>query len=453
MSLKDDIHEAIQGKTEPMYLFYRLRDLIRKACSKGGECDPLGPNELEGRYQYMHAARTLVSKGLFAASEALLLELWNDFGLRQLEEKSRVYRAGIAIMLTELYMLWGDKATAFKWALHTQADDILGEHEAGGGLGKQYLSTIFGMSESALEELDHIATECLKEVKQTGDNDWAKPAGFAEEVVRRFAQREVIGTHLLAEAASFREFPLSPAYFQALSECVHLAETPQEKGGALEDLAFYLLALLPGCGPRRNVLDEDLASESDIVVRNLNQVANLTAELLGRHFLVECKNWEKRVGVRDVGYFLYRMRLTHARFGIIFSKSGISGGDEGKAARALIRRAFHEDGSVCVVVDDRDLANLAQGKGSFWWMLLEKIEKLRFGRPRGDGGQSELRRIRGIGSKRADDLAQAGITTLAALASADTRGVADALHGVTVKKVETWQKEAGALVDATAEVT
>jgi len=91
MSLKDDIDKAILEEKEPMYLFYRLRDLIRRACSKNGECDPLGPNELQGRYQYMHVAKTLENKGLLAASEALLLELWNDFGLRQLEEKSRVY--------------------------------------------------------------------------------------------------------------------------------------------------------------------------------------------------------------------------------------------------------------------------------------------------------------------------------------------------------------------------
>jgi hypothetical protein len=389
--------------------------------------------------------------GFLAASEALLLEWWNDFGLRQLEEKSkRVYRATIAHKLIELYWRWGDNGTAFRWALHTQADDMLGKHGTGGGVGKHLLRATFGMSESALEELNRIAEECLKEVEEEWGNDWSQPAGFPEEVVRRFALSEGTGTQVLAKAASFREFPLSQAYFQALLSHVHSGKPAKGKekgkGDVLENLASYLLTLLPGCVSRRNLLDEDLASESDIVVRNLNQVTNLTAELLGRHFLVECKNWEKRVGVRDVGYFLYRMRLTHARFGIIFSRSGISGGDEGKAARALIRRAFHEDGS------DHDLATLAQGKGSFWWMLLEKIEKLRFGRPRGHDRQGELRRIKGIGPRRAYDLAQADITTLAALASADTRGVADALRGVTVKMVEAWQKEASALIGATTEV-
>lgn len=340
---------------------------------------------LQGRgyNAYMFLADLLENNGLFPASETLLLEWWNDFGLRQQEGKERVYRAVIAFKLTGLYLHWGDKGAALRWALHTQADDILGQHGARGGAGKHQLRTIFGMSKSALEELNHIAEECRKEVEQKWGNDWSQPVGFPEEVIRRFALGEVMGAHLLAEAASMREFPLSPAYFQVLLDRVHSPTVnAQEKGDALEDLAFYLFLLLPGCVPRRNLLDEDLAFESDIVVRNLNQVANLTAELLGRHFLVECKNWEKSVGVRDVGYFLYRMRLTHARFGIIFSKGGISGGSDEKAACALIRRAFHEDGSVCVVVDNEDLINLAQGKNTFWWMLLEGVEVLRFGKPK-----------------------------------------------------------------------
>jgi hypothetical protein len=386
MSLKDDIGKVWEEEREPLYILNKLRALLREACSKGGEYDPFGQKGSEGHEAYMYAANLLEHNGLLAASEALLLEWWNDFGLRQLEEKNRrVHRATIALKLTELYWRWDDRGTAFRWVLHTQADDMLGKHGAGGGWGKHQLRVTFGMSESALEELNHIAGECLKEVEQIGCNDWSQPAGFSEEVVRRFGKRGVTGTHVLAEATSFRGFPLSQAYFQTLLNRVHSGKAVKgketEKGKTLEDLAFYLLTLLPGCVPRCNVRDEDRASEADIVVRNLIQVANLTAELLGRYFLVECKNWEEPIGSPEVGYFLYRMRLTHARFGIIFSRGGISGGEDETFARALIRRAFHEDGNVCVVVDDKDLGKL-QGKDAFWWMLLEKIESLRFGTPK-----------------------------------------------------------------------
>ncbi|MCI0562084.1 MAG: hypothetical protein MN733_26655, partial [Nitrososphaera sp.] len=109
--------------------------------------------------------------------------------------------------------------------------------------------------------------------------------------------------------------------------------------------------------------------------------------LLGRHFLVECKNWDESVGVRDVGYFLYRMRLTHCSFGVIFAKDNISG-KKGKgeiAARSLIRRAFHEDGNTCVVLDRNDLEGLAKRETTFWSMLLSKIELFRFGKAKKTG--------------------------------------------------------------------
>jgi hypothetical protein len=140
---------------------------------------------------------------------------------------------------------------------------------------------------------------------------------------------------------------------------------------------------VPGWLPRRNLLDKKLAFETDIVVRNLNQSSNLTADILGRHFIVECKNWEKPVGVRDIGYFLYRIRLTHATFGIIFSRDGITGStDDEMASYSLIRKAFHEDGISCIVINEEDLARLGRGTSSFWTMILEKMEASRFGEPR-----------------------------------------------------------------------
>lgn len=53
--------------------------------------------------------------------------------------------------------------------------------------------------------------------------------------------------------------------------------------------------------------------------------------------------------------------------------------DEEQAARSLIRRAFHEDGSVCVVIDRNDLQGIADGAISFYWLLHSRYEEFRFG--------------------------------------------------------------------------
>ncbi len=443
------IMDLLQSDKPTLDIYNECRVLLRKACRKGGEWDPLGSDPSGGQAAYYAVANTFVDRGHRAASEKLLEEWWDDYGLRQRKEKKRVSRAMIGFRLIGLYLGGGDRGAALRWALHTHADDMLGEHPTGGGGGKLHLRTVFGMSESDLKAFDRIAANCLKEIRETSSCDWSQPAGFAEEVVRRFAVREVGGTHILAEASSLREFHLSPPYFAALLKRARSAETPKEKGDTLEDFAFALFLLLPGCVPRRNLVDEDWAFESDIVVRNLDQTANLTAELFGRHFLVESKNWRKSVGVGDVGYFLYRMRLTHAQFGIIFSESGVSGGRIEKAARALVRRAFHEDGSICVVIDGSDLTHLAEGYESLWWMLLEKIEKLRFGGPRNVRSTSTLKLIAGIGDKRAKTLARAGICTPEELVGADPEKVASAVGSVAVLTVKGWQEEAGRLATQT----
>lgn len=77
------------------------------------------------------------------------------------------------------------------------------------------------------------------------------------------------------------------------------------------------------------------------------------------------------------------MRLAHVRFGIILTRLGITGKEnEETAARALIRKAFHEDDITCIVLNEEDLKNLLNGQSSFWRILLENIERLRFGKPR-----------------------------------------------------------------------
>ena len=89
------------------------------------------------------------------------------------------------------------------------------------------------------------------------------------------------------------------------------------------------------------------------------------------------------MGVSDVGYFLYRMRLTHVRFGVILAKAGITGTEEDeRAARGIIRKAFHEDSSICVVVEESDLESLLSQHLSFSSLLIERVERVRFGKAR-----------------------------------------------------------------------
>ena len=380
-TLVEDAQAQVARLTfEPLSFLNECQDLLREACSQRGEWDSAGPNHLDSRGSYSVAADLLSQLGFSWAAEQLLIGWWNDAGERQLYASKHLYRAHSAYKLTQLYLRDNDRGAALRWALLTQADDLLSEHGEGGGAGKQWLRLTLGMTDSELNEFSTIADGNLKKAREANS---PKTTWFDEDLVVQLALKGISFGHLFSEPSAIREFPISQPYLRALLDQLDADhDCTKAKGDALEDLASYLFLLIPGWLPRKNVLDEDEGFETDIIVSNLSQASNLAGELLGRHFLVECKNWESSVGVRDVGYFLHRMRLTHCNFGVMFAKENITGrSSKGEtAARSLIRRAFHEDGNTCIVLDRKDLDDLTQGNTTLWSMLLSKIELFRFGK-------------------------------------------------------------------------
>ncbi|MCI0581105.1 MAG: hypothetical protein L0332_11315 [Chloroflexi bacterium] len=450
MSVIDDIRSLLAGYNEtnfdPAAIVAEATNLLDRACAPGGEFDIMVTDEAE---QACHAfggfAQTLLGGRYAFAAESLLIKAWNMFGERQRQTRQRVYRAGLAMHLTLIYQELGDMGAAFWWALHTQADDVLGEHPSGGGAGRHVLLTRLRMTSDALSSFNDVASANLVTVTQELNGDWSCPAAFAEDVVRRFAVENREYASLFSLPTPLQELPLSKPYFAALLSAVTSASADQV-GRSLETLTTYLFLLVPGWVPWRNVLHNLWAFESDVVVRNLNPAGNITAELLGRHFIVECKNLERRVAVVDVGFFLYRMKLTHSRFGVIIALEGISGEGVQRlgewAGNQLIRNAFHEDGSVCVVITLADLRALLRTQRSFWSLLLEKIESFQFGHPRSQSTPSDLRKIAGIGTEYERRLIEeAGIHSQAELLAADPEELAPVI-GVRSLKIRQWQSNA-----------
>jgi len=372
-----------QHATTPLDAYERARKLLMDNCKVGGRFDPLKPvGEWKPvRDGYHKAHFWFKAKGWYFASEKLLTEWWNTLGQLQFEKNKRIYRAECAFLLSDLYAAMNEHGLALRWAMLMQADDILGGHPDGGGAGKQSLTTIKGLSVPALDELNKISRSCLAKAKKEG---WNKPVAFAEEVLCRFVQGKA--GYEFVRTYSSKEFPLSQGYFNALYKQINTSKGALDKGNTLEDLALYLLTLLPGCIPHKNVLSKQKLFETDVLVQNLSAESNVVADLLGRHFLIECKNRKKKSNSADIGYFLYRMKLTHTRFGIFFSKNGITGEKGNEAAHELIYRAYHEDDLICILISDEDLKKFEQDQElNFWWMLLEKIEHLRFGKSKGKG--------------------------------------------------------------------
>ena len=75
-------------------------------------------------------------------------------------------------------------------------------------------------------------------------------------------------------------------------------------------------------------------------------------------FLVECKNWSKPVGAREIRDFDGKMR--EIRFRILISVNGITGKKERDDAKGVIRDA-RKEGRIIVVLDKNDLEDIAKG--------------------------------------------------------------------------------------------
>lgn len=330
---------------------------------------------------------------LFQAREPHLAHLilqnwWIALGIEQQETKKRYPLAAPTFWLAQIFAWVGDPGLAFRWALLTAIHDVQSRMSDSPAL--QMAQATFGLNAQAASKLVVLANECVNEAA----GDWSQPCSFPEEVVQRLmraSEGRDAYTAQVALHATRHEFPLSPGYLRALMTRLSEAQaqgdqiTSKEKGDRLEAIARYLTSLLPGCVPRANLLSADKAFESDIVVANVYTQPTIISDLFGRYILVECKNYSQPVDVSRVGYFLHRMRMVHAPFGIIFASRSVTGSkltEDEQAARSLIRRAFHEDGSICVVIDHNDLEHLAEGQTSFYWLLHSRYEEFRFGTAR-----------------------------------------------------------------------
>lgn len=162
-----------------------------------------------------------------------------------------------------------------------------------------------------------------------------------------------------------------------LIEAVELADTNNNKGKSLEDLAKFLFDATPSLSCKyANLLTR--SSEIDLVIEYDASVGRLPIfEELGRYCLVECKNWSKPVGVGPVRDFMGKLDKCRVRLGIIFSKNGVTGVDSGADALREIQSRFDRDGVSLIVFSLEDLKGIDDGE-DFYSALDKKADNLRF---------------------------------------------------------------------------
>lgn len=144
--------------------------------------------------------------------------------------------------------------------------------------------------------------------------------------------------------------------FTAFIEKAEDASTNNEKKLTYEYLAMFLIGAIEGF----TVIGHDergTSEEIDLWVANESKRAFW--ERVGNPFIVECKNWNKPVGVQEVRSLSAIMGNKNVQFAILMSKNGVTG-ERGREAVGEIYKAF-KDGRYIVVLSQADLLEIADG--------------------------------------------------------------------------------------------
>jgi hypothetical protein len=116
---------------------------------------------------------------------------------------------------------------------------------------------------------------------------------------------------------------------------------------------------MPGCRTRRRARTG--STDYDVLCSMEGFEVDFRSEL-GRYFVCECKDWDTPADFTTMAKFCRVLDSFKARFGILFSKSGISGANRTTDAAREQLKVFQDRGIVVVVINLEDLKSVAAGK-------------------------------------------------------------------------------------------
>lgn len=144
-------------------------------------------------------------------------------------------------------------------------------------------------------------------------------------------------------------------------------------GRSLEWLAHYILTTIPGCRAKMNVFSQ--STQYDVVGALEGQDIDFRSDL-GRYFICECKDWSKPANFTTLAKLARVLESAKCKFGLLFSRLGITGEAHTTAATRELLKVFQDRGIVIIVISAKDIGKIASGE-NFVTMLRNKYEEVR----------------------------------------------------------------------------
>ena len=292
---------------------------------------------------------------------AVFQSLYCHMLLHEHDEHQRTHKGMPLIYMSECFRLLRHPVHSKRYLMYTLCEDAVqyGREKRAKGSGVYFRAVWHhGMSDQLVTEYTQLAHDKAETLAEEG---W-------------FPER------LLAELEDDRWMTESPSEEEVASYwCNHLyvnhlrAQLGSSSGKALEQLAHYLLSMIPGCRAYRRQLTP--STDYDVVGSFKGSGLDFRSEV-GRYFVCEYKDWKDPADFTTMAKLARVLDSVKSRFGILFSKNWISGmGRTEDAAREQLK-VFADRGVAIVVVSNNDIARVASGE-HFLAMIRSKYERVR----------------------------------------------------------------------------
>jgi hypothetical protein len=276
----------------------------------------------------------------------------------QLENNKRIHKGSFLVFLANHYWKLGYKYISKRYLMLTLIEDALLPRTNIENTGSYpRLLRWYGLTDKEIKNYVYEARMIYKRFRFK--------SRFPEWVLQDLDSNWLNGIPIPDETILY---PASKIYVNLL-----LGKLGQERGKGLERLAEYILSCIPGFRTKRN--QKTHSTEYDVVCTIDGSYVDFRSEL-GRYFICECKDWKKPVNFTSVAKFAFVLDSVKSRFGIIFSREGITGQNKNEDAERAQFTAFHNRGIAIVVIDQKDLEFVASGY-NFIALLREKYERIR----------------------------------------------------------------------------
>lgn len=291
---------------------------------------------------------------------SIYISLYNQFLEAQEKSKKRIRKGTPLVWISDCYSAMGFPVLAKRCLMLALCENAIHEKgEVPPETTGTYWRLVYrhGLPDVEVSRYAAIAYKLSQEHEEE--------TFFPEWIVQEFDKNWIMEIPSANEAGVYVANTL---YIQKL-----MSNLGGGQGDILERLAEYILSCMPGCRTTRRQRTE--STDYDIICSMEGFEVDFRSEF-GRYFVCECKDWGNPADFTTLAKFCRVLDSVKSSFGILFSKSGISGEGKTKYAEREQLKVFQDRGMVIIVIDNNDLRYVAAG-GNLINLLRIKYEGVR----------------------------------------------------------------------------